>query len=148
MCKEGRRIRDGSKLYHEKFSQDTPHQTLLVWQNTLNKLDQTYSTNGGQERCIQGVGEETRRDQFEEAGVHERIILKQVFNRYVESPWTGLVSLDSIKRKSFCERGNELSFLTKRGNFISLFREISAFGKNKPPLHSVNQLVSQLFAQL
>jgi hypothetical protein len=39
-------------------------------------LDYTYSRNGGQESCIQGVGEETRRGQLEEAGVDEGIILK------------------------------------------------------------------------
>jgi len=31
---------------------------------------------GDRRGCIQGVGEDTIRDQFEEAGVNERIILK------------------------------------------------------------------------
>jgi hypothetical protein len=59
------------------------------------EMGMTYSTHEGEESCIQGSGGETPRegDHLEDPSVDGSIILKWIFEKWVERAWTGSIWL-------------------------------------------------------
>jgi hypothetical protein len=65
---------------------------------------------------------ETWRNQFEEAGLDKRIILKCVFNKFVERTCTGLVSLIRGKWRAFVNVATKFSFSQEEEKFLRYLR--------------------------
>jgi hypothetical protein len=47
-----------------------------------SEIGWTCSTYGGEERCVQGFGEETQGKDAEDPGVDGRIILRMIFGKW------------------------------------------------------------------
>jgi hypothetical protein len=64
------------------------------------------------------VGRPEGRRPLEDPGVDGRIILKRIYNKWVERAWTGLIWLRIGTVVDCCECGNGTSGFIKRGEFL------------------------------
>ena len=81
------------------------------------EMGRTCSTNGAEERCIQGFG-----DDLEDSGVDGKVILKWVFEKWDGGHRLGRSGTGYGRVADCCECGDEPSCSIKCGEFLEYLR--------------------------